>query len=329
MRLIFVISKQQGQLLSLTSTVAIQSPAMERFLYLFSLLLGISATLASSLSAKDSAARAPIWLLEGENATIYLAGSVHLLREKDLPIPAAFDEVYDLCDEVVFELDIAEMMDPATSKRVQKNGMLPKGETFEDHFDESTSASIRSYLGDLGVPARAFDQMKPGTLLITLTSLAATKQGARPDLGLEIQYYRKAINDNKRTSGLETMDYQMSLFHGLETETVQRLINDMIDEQDQAGEALERVIGAWKSGDPKQIEDIIVSELAEEEEMKELLLTRRNKNWIPAILEALEGDKNIMFLVGAAHLAGEGSVIDLLEKEGFAPVQMNPVRSLP
>lgn len=286
-------------------------------------------TIASPLRAKELPGKVPIWTLKGEHATIFLAGSVHLLREKDLPIPDGFDDVYEQSGKVVFELDMADMMNPATMKKIQENGLLAGSDTIENFFDETTVASIRTYLSDLGVPENAFDRMKPGTLFITLTSLAATKQGARSDLGLEMQYYRKAMNDGKPTGGLETIDYQMSLFHKIDLETIQRLITEMINEQDKSTEALDEVIAAWKSGDPKQIEEIIVAELAEEEQVKNLLLVQRNKNWIAPIEEALNGKENVMFLVGAAHLAGEDSVIDLLEKKGYTPIQFSPALSRP
>ncbi|MDF1826529.1 MAG: TraB/GumN family protein [Verrucomicrobiales bacterium] len=289
-----------------------------RFVIIIILLFFI---VVPSLRGKEMPGRAPIWELKGPHATIYLAGSVHLLREKDLPIPTGFDEVYELADEVIFELDIADMMNPATMQRIREAGLLPEGETIADHFDEKTVSAIHSYLKGLGVPANALDRMKPGTLYLSLTSMTATKQGAKAELGLEIQFHRKARDEEKPTRGLETIDYQMSLFHQIQTETIQRLINEMIDEKEDSPEALDRVIAAWKSGDPKQIEEIIVAELAEEEEIKNLLLVQRNKNWIPPIEKALGGQKNVMFLVGAAHLAGDDSVIELLQRKGYNPLQ--------
>ncbi|MEM1441641.1 MAG: TraB/GumN family protein [Verrucomicrobiota bacterium] len=279
--------------------------------------------------AKDNVSRAPIWELKGESATVFLAGSVHLLREKDLPLPEGFDEVYEQADRVVFELDFAEMTNPATAMAIQRQGMLPQGESLSDHFEEETLKKILEFAGDLGLPAAVIERMRPGMIMVTLTSLNATRQGARPDLGIEMQFFQKANEDGKPTSGLETMEFQMGVFHRMSTETVTRLIVEMIDEQDEAEEALDDIIGAWKSGDPKQIEEIIVSELADEKEVRELLLDERNQNWITPIEEALKGDENVLFIVGAAHLAGEGSVIDLLEKKGYEPKHLFFTPALP
>lgn len=125
------------------------------------------------------------------------------------------------------------------------------------------------------------------------------------------------------------MAFQMGIFHRISIKTLTRMIHEMIEKQDESARALDDVIAAWKSGDPKQIEEIIVSELAEEEEVKKLLLDDRNRSWIPSIEQALSGDENVLFIVGAAHLAGEGSVIDLLGKKGYTAKQLSIIPRLP
>jgi len=39
-------------------------------------------------------AEAPVWAIKGAKNTVYLAGSVHLLRASDAKLPAAFDKAY-------------------------------------------------------------------------------------------------------------------------------------------------------------------------------------------------------------------------------------------
>ena len=54
------------------------------------------------------------------------------------------------------------------------------------------------------------------------------------------------------------------------------------------------------------------------EEMQDALLTTRNKNWIPVILEAAQANDDIVLAVGAAHLIGESGVLRLLENDGWS-----------
>jgi uncharacterized protein YbaP (TraB family) len=46
------------------------------------------------------------------------------------------------------------------------------------------------------------------------------------------------------------------------------------------------------------------------------LLVQRNQNWIPQIESLLKEDKNVLIIVGAAHLAGEDGLLALLTEKG-------------
>ena len=265
---------------------------------------------------------APIWKLSDDNSTVFLAGSVHLLREQDMPIPAAFDRVYDQSAEVVFEIDLSEMMNPATALKIREAGSLPPGETLADKLSAETIKGLRSYLADQNLPTNAFDPLSPGMVYITLGSMEAMRQGARPDLGLETRFYRKCANDNKPSRGLGTAVFQITRFDEIDTATVEQLITESLEEIEESEESLDEIISAWKSGDEQEITELVVDRLSETPEVKKVLLDDRNANWIPEIEKALEEEKNVLFIVGAAHLAGEGSVVDLLRKKGHEVTQL-------
>ena len=55
----------------------------------------------------------------------------------------------------------------------------------------------------------------------------------------------------------------------------------------------------------------------DEPEIRERLLVERNRNWIPHIEKCLKSDEKCFVVVGAAHLVGPDSVVDLLQKAGY------------
>jgi uncharacterized protein YbaP (TraB family) len=285
-------------------------------------LLPLFSALAIPLSADEATSRATIWKLSDENSTVYLAGSVHLLREKDLPIPAAYDQVYEKSDELVFEIDMKEMTDPTLALKMKELGTLPEGKTLSDILPADVVAKLTGYLESTGLPAALFERMTPGMVFITISSIQALKTGANPNLGLEMTYYQKSTNDNKPSRGLETMEYQISRFNEIEKDRLGELISHSIDNAEETPKILDKIINSWKAGNAEQLEAVIVKEMEEQPDVKEVLLTQRNKNWIPEIEKALAGDKTVLFLVGAAHLVGTDSVIDLLEKKGHKPEQI-------
>ena len=52
---------------------------MRRWLLIFGLL-----------GCLDAQAQSPVWAIKGAHNTVYLAGSVHLLKKDDMSLPPAF-----------------------------------------------------------------------------------------------------------------------------------------------------------------------------------------------------------------------------------------------
>ena len=238
------------------------------------------------------------------------------------PYPKAYDTVYEDSEELVFEIDMKEMNAPGAAIKMRQLGTLPAGKTLGDHLSQETLAALDGYLKANNLPAGMFNQFTPGMVYLTLGSMEALRQGARPDLGIEMQFHKKAEKDGKPGSGLETTAYQMSRFNELDVETLNDLIKETIQASDQNENTLNSIIEAWKLGDAQSLQKLVHDEMAERPAVLEILLVERNQNWIPVIEEKLAGDKNVMFIVGAAHLVGEGSVVQFLEDKGHKPVQL-------
>jgi uncharacterized protein YbaP (TraB family) len=77
------------------------------------------------------------------------------------------------------------------------------------------------------------------------------------------------------------------------------------------------MIAAWASGDVAGIEALIAPKSEAEQAAIEVLLYQRNRNWMPAIERLLAENRENLIVVGAAHLVGDGSVLDLLEQAGY------------
>lgn len=265
---------------------------------------------------------APVWKVSDADSTVFLAGSVHLLREKDLPIPAAFDRVYEEAEEIVFEIDMATMMRPETAAEMRELGSLPEGEQLSDRFSDGTMTRLRSYLKDRGMPENFFETYNPGMVFLLLSSFEASRAGAKPELGLEMTFFAKSVKDKKPSRGLETIAYQISRLNSFENTRIEELINSTLDELPESEETLDAITEAWKTGKAGDLAEVIGESESFSAELREILLIQRNRNWIPEIQKALATDRDVMFLVGAGHLVGEESVVDLLREKGLEVTQL-------
>ena len=289
------------------------------------LLLPLLAPFAPRSAGAEEMAPGPTWKLSDGDSTVYLTGSVHLLREEDMPIPDAFDRLYAKADELVFEIDMQSMFEPAMVMTIRRLGSLPDDETLNDHLDEDTVEELRAYLAERGMRKTLFDGFTPGMVYLTLGSLEASRHGALPNLGLEAQLYQRAREDGTPSRGLETAEYQISRFDELKTDTVEALIRETLDDVARSEETLDAIIDAWRTGDADELAASVLDKLDAHPAARRILLTERNRNWIPEIEKALAGRDTVLFVVGAAHLVGEHSVIDLLEKAGHRPVQLETI----
>jgi hypothetical protein len=114
----------------------------------------------------------------------------------------------------------------------------------------------------------------------------------------------------------------MSRFNDFEPALLEKLITESLEEAEDSPETFDAIVAAWRSGDEESLNELIVEQTAPNPRLREVLLTERNRNWIPEIEKHLATDRDVMFLVGAAHLVGDDSVIDLLREKGYEVMQL-------
>jgi uncharacterized protein YbaP (TraB family) len=270
-----------------------------------------------------------IWKIKGGRNMVYIAGSVHLLREIDYPLPSAYDIAYENSSRLVFEIDMKEINKPGTVAKMQRLGMYSSKDNLRRHVSDGTFKLLTEYLTGRGLSTLLFERTKPGLLAINLASMEALRMGARPDLGLEVKYHQKSLKDKKPSSGLESAEFQITLFDQLNDREQDRMLRATLEKIDDMQGTLKDLIEAWKKGDVKTMDTLLNEEFKEDPKLKELLIDKRNQSWIPQIEEAFLGRENVLFIVGTGHLVGKGSVIDLLEQRGYVPIQMTSTVTAP
>ncbi len=296
---------------------------------LLCLLVAAEARGEKTSSAVGQESLACVWKIQGSRNTIYIAGSVHLLREQDYPLPTAYDIAYENSQRLYFEIDMAEMNSPKTIERIRKLGMFSGKDTLRRHISSGTFKLLAAHLTSRGLPTLLFENMKPALLAINLSSMEALRMGARPDLGLEVKYYQKSLKDKKPSGGLETAEFQITLFDKLNAREQDRMLRATLEKIDGMQELLKNLIDAWKIGDVKRMDVLLNEEFKEDPKLKSILIDKRNQDWVPKIEQAFLGNENVIFIVGAGHLVGKGNVIELLENRGYAPIQMTSPAAKP
>ena len=255
-----------------------------------------------------------LWVVKDADTTIYLFGSVHILK----PGLGWFDDgvktAFDASDQLVLE-----MVEPPAAEVQAMFGQLAmdqKGKALRSKMNDADRAVYEAAMGKLGIPAAAFDPFEPWAAAMTLSLLAMQKSGFDPNSGVEKQLTAAANITKKPIAGLETMEFQLGVFDTLaETEQVQFLVETAKDIDD-AGATMDKMVDLWAAPDPEKLGALMNEEMTSRV-LYDALLTKRNANWAKWISARMAKPGVIFIAVGAGHLAGPTSVQALLPAYGL------------
>jgi uncharacterized protein len=282
------------------------------WLFALSLFGGVAAHAAS-----------PVWAIHGDHNTVYLAGSVHLLKAEDASLPAGFDRAYKGSKAIVMELAIDKIDAMATAQWMMENGMLKDGATLRATIGDERYARVSKEAARLGIPMEAADMLQPWALGLQLVEMQYMQLGFDPQKGVEQQLEHEAQADGKPISGLETMDEQLGVLQGMSKSDQARFLDMTVTEMHDVDSETQSVITAWRSGDAAKLAALLSEEYKSFPNLYRALVTERNKRWVPQIEKLLHANQDVFVVVGALHLVGDGGLLELLRHDGFKPEQLN------
>lgn len=276
--------------------------------------------LFSSLTAH---AQSSVWTIRGAHNTIYVAGSVHLLRPGDAALPAAYDKAYSESEALMMELDLDDFDPLAAQKWMLEHGALQGDATLRKTIGETRYRRVAAEAARLGLPLDGLQKFEPWAIALTLVELQYLRLGFDPEEGVEKQFERRARADHKEIRGLETLDEQLGKIDGLTYEQQSRFLELTVEEMHEMETDTDDLLAAWRAGDTEKLAKLLSVEYDGFPELYRALVTERNKQWMPKIEALLKDDKDYMVVVGALHLVGKDGLIDLMRKRGLKPAPLN------
>ncbi len=256
-----------------------------------------------------------LWMVSDEDTTIYLFGTIHALRPGlpwfEGPVAQAFAESGTLVTEIA---DVGTM---DTAQSLLGNAMLPPGETLRGKLSDTERAIFDAALQRASIPAASLDRFKPWYAAVVLSSLPLMRAGYQIDQGVEIQLATRARASGKSQEALETAAYQLGLFDSLPEASQLAYLKQVVENLDSLTAQIDSLIVDWGEGDADGLAAQMNADKSDPA-LVEALLSRRNKAWAEWIDERLETPGTVFLAVGAGHLAGSGSVQEVLSAKGIA-----------
>ena len=277
------------------------------------LLLALSVLAINSFCLQASS----VWLAEKNGNKVFLGGTVHMLSEKDYPLPAAYMTAYNQSDELFFETDVESLSSMATQMKIVQQLSYQDGRTINDDLTPETIARLEQHFASRGVPLNMFKSYKAGFIGMTITAMEMQILGVTAK-GVDEHFKTMATKDNKPVSWFESVEDQVGFVIGMAEGKENEFINYFIDSVSDTKTTWDTMIAQWRAGDMDAMNDNFLVPLeSDHPQMNEVLITSRNDNWIPKIETLFEDDDTEFVLVGTLHLAGDNGVLNLLEEAGY------------
>lgn len=257
-----------------------------------------------------------LWVVKDEDTTIYLFGTVHVLKPGlgwfDDAVKRAFDRSDQLMLEIVLPEDPAEM-----AQKMIPLALDQSGKTISSRLSPAELKAYQAAMTGLGIPVAQFDRFEPWFAAMTLSIAPLAQLGYDPEQGAEKLLTAAAKQTSKPVSGLETVDQQLGFFDGLPEKQQLAFLNSVVKDIDKLGPTLDKTVVLWGKGDTEALAVAMNESMAATPELAKVLLFDRNARWAEQLEARMAQPGTVFVAVGAGHLAGKHSVQDYLKERGL------------
>ena len=260
-------------------------------------------------------ARPALWEVSDPDTTIYLFGTIHLLPDNLQWRTAKFDEAVAGSQELVVET-IVDDKNPAKLMSAMAsigfaNGLPP----LIDRVPPAKRAALEGAIKKSGFPPRALDRMKTWTAAFILLGNRFRELGLSG--GVEANLRNAFSVQGKKVGELESNIEQLGFFDRLPEPAQRDLLEGAIEGNAAMNADFSGMLQAWSRGDVSGIARTFDRDLSSSPELTQSLIRQRNANWSKWIEQRMAEPGAVLIAVGAGHLAGKNSVLEMLKKDGF------------
>ena len=264
-----------------------------------------------------------MWQIDGASNSIYLLGSIHMLREQDHPIPSAIYAAYAESEALIMEIDMDDI-DPVEDQALATElGLIQDGRALSDLMGPELYAEAESMAEVLQIPLKLLEKSEPWYAAINIEMMLLMRIGFNPMHGIEFHLSEFAKRDKKEILGLETTRQQLEFLDSLSPESQRELLIQTLSDSMQLTEDMDEMVDAWRYGDIEFLEKSLLVDMQAIEELHKAIVVNRNRNWAQKIQELLREKDDYLIIVGALHLVGKEGVPNLLSQRGHTVRQLH------
>jgi hypothetical protein len=293
------------------------------------LALGAAALFAATCGvlphpAHAETAHPALWVVRDADSTVYLFGSIHVMKDGVDWFSPGLHQRFDSAGEVWLEVpDLDNQV--GAMQAMQKYGFNRPGELMTNGLTEADIKQIDAVGGPYGVTAAGAQPFRKWLvgLLITVKKIEALGYNAKT--GVDLTLLQSARAADKPVHGFETMDQQMQLLAPANDEDDIASLRQALKEAATLETDLPPLLKAWEEGDDATlVRDMVDRMKADDPKGYQRLIVQRNAAWEPQVEDILKGKGTVFIAVGAGHLVGPDSLIAMLKAHGIKVERITP-----
>lgn len=276
----------------------------------------ISVIIALVLAVASAKAEPAMWVIKDADSTIYLIGTMHLLKhDTEWNAEKVKKTVHESTE---LWLEVADLdNDAALAPLMMKLGM-DADRPLSSKLNEEQRKKLEKIADTYGFPVASLEPMRPWLAALVLAVGPIMKAGYDPKAGVERILTAQAKSEGDKIRGFETAEEQLQLLAGLSEPEQIAFLASILDDLEKGLDLLDQLAKAWIDGDIATVTRLAVDDMKKEAPtVYQKLIVQRNIAWSEKIAAMLKGSGVQQIAVGAAHLVGPDSVQAQLAKRGI------------
>ena len=264
-----------------------------------------------------------LWEISGRGLTqpSYVYGTMHVVCADDAKMSIGLKNAIAKAKQVFLEIDM-DNMDEMMS--VMKFARMNNGLKISDLVTPVEYMRLEEYFSKNKsiLPFAMMNRFKPYfvTAIISEGMMDCNEKSS-----VEQIIMTEARNNEKDVFGLETVEFQASIFDSIPYEKQAADLVKYIDSIDKFRENTLEMVELYRKQEINSMDTLMEKSDPGMMEYMDLLLYDRNKRWASQMPEQMFLMPTL-FAVGAGHLGGERGVLNLLRQQGFTVKPLDNTR---
>lgn len=282
---------------------------------------------AKGIEVKDENIEdALLWKITGKGVTkpSYIYGTIHMIPSNEYFLPQGTLTAIDQCEKMIFEIDMADMSDMSSLMGIMDKIFMNNDVTLKTLLTSEEYKLVEDKFSSLGLPMFMLDKIKPMFLsAMTYGDMSPTSIQDGSIKSYEMEFYDMAKQRKMDTGGLETIEFQLSVFDSIPYPVQAKMLVESLKSTDSEDDEFQKMIALYKGQRINEMIEMIGSDESGLSGYEDILVKKRNEMWIDQIISNAR-EKQVFFAVGAGHLAGKNGVIRLLREKGM---KLTPIKA--